>query len=127
MSEEKDNSVGYKNPPQHSQFKKGQSGNPNGRPKKAKSLTTLIKNEMNATVIIQENGQQKEMTKMEAMIKGMFANAMKQDPKAIRALLPILLQMEANSEEDSPIILEQSDQELLDRFLNFHGDQEEES
>jgi hypothetical protein len=29
-----DDDIGYGNPPKHSQFKKGQSGNPSGRPKK---------------------------------------------------------------------------------------------
>lgn len=31
--------VGFKSPPKHSQFKKGRSGNPNGRPKKYDQAT----------------------------------------------------------------------------------------
>src|ERR1700748_3444287 len=31
--------VGYKNPPSHSQFKPGRSGNASGRPKKVKTVT----------------------------------------------------------------------------------------
>ncbi len=32
-----DNDAGYRKPPKHTQFKKGQSGNPKGRPRKGKS------------------------------------------------------------------------------------------
>lgn len=34
--------AGYKNPPQHTRFKKGASGNPGGRPKCSKNLRTII-------------------------------------------------------------------------------------
>lgn len=35
--------VGKRKPPQHSRFKKGQSGNPSGRRKGTKNLATLVK------------------------------------------------------------------------------------
>ena len=33
--------VGYRNPPQHTRFKPGQSGNPRGRPRGQRNLTTF--------------------------------------------------------------------------------------
>ena len=42
--------VGYKKPPKHTQFKKGQIANPKGRPKGAKSLPTLVDEELSAQV-----------------------------------------------------------------------------
>ena len=37
-----DYKVGYKKPPLHTRFKKGQSGNPSGRPKGSKNFSTLL-------------------------------------------------------------------------------------
>ena len=51
--------VGYKKPPKHSQFKKGQSGNPSGRKKKIvpKSLYEAFAMQLNETKSIKtENG-----------------------------------------------------------------------
>jgi hypothetical protein len=42
--------VGRSKPPKHTQWRPGQSGNPNGRPKKAASLTTLLKEELERPV-----------------------------------------------------------------------------
>ncbi|MXO69489.1 hypothetical protein GRI72_11730 [Altererythrobacter marinus] len=41
MSDEDDYTVGYGRPPRHSRFRKGQSGNPAGRPKKQKASVDL--------------------------------------------------------------------------------------
>ena len=46
MSAEDDDKVGYCKPPKHSRFKPGQSGNPLGRPRKNRSIETMIKREL---------------------------------------------------------------------------------
>ena len=44
----KDNyEIGYGKPPRHAGFKKGQSGNPRGRPPGAKNLTMLLNDALN--------------------------------------------------------------------------------
>ena len=35
--------IGYRKPPKHTQFKKGQSGNPKGRPKRSESFGQLVR------------------------------------------------------------------------------------
>ena len=58
--------TGYCNPPQHSRFKKGQSGNPKGRPKGRPNLATVLENTLREKVVVQENGRRKTITKFEA-------------------------------------------------------------
>lgn len=79
--------VGYKKPPKNGQFKKGKSGNPNGRPKGTKNTLSLIEQILNEKVYIREGGMQKEVTKTEAMIMRMAQKAMEGDMKAMERLL----------------------------------------
>jgi Family of unknown function (DUF5681) len=56
FDKEPDYDVGYRKPPRHTRFAKGQSGNPRGRPPGAKNLKTLLSEALNETVIVSENG-----------------------------------------------------------------------
>ena len=64
--------VGYGKPPKHSQFKKGQSGNPKGRPKEVKAhmpVSRIIRHSVSEEVQGQVNGKTRKMTKLEAIIE----------------------------------------------------------
>lgn len=66
-------------PPKHSQFKKGQTGNPNGRPKKLPELHVLL-----ADVL----GEEKDgISAAEAILKSIRAKAAKGDVRAAELLL----------------------------------------
>lgn len=60
-----DKNTGYKKPPKKNQFKKGQSGNPKGRPKGSISFKGMLKKELNSCIQTSEG----TITKAEAMIK----------------------------------------------------------
>jgi Family of unknown function (DUF5681) len=93
--------VGYGRPPRHSQFAKGRSGNPKGRPKGSKNFGLVLEDELNTKISINENGKRKSITKREAVAKQIVNKAASGDTKAI----PIVLN-EARAREKAGIGLE---------------------
>ena len=81
-----DESVGYKNPPSNSRFRKGVSGNPRGRPKGSRNLATLMKRALREKVAVQENGKRKLITKSEAIVKQFVNKAASGDLRALTQL-----------------------------------------
>lgn len=65
--------VGFGKPPQHTRFKKGQSGNPNGRPKRKKSTKELFDEAWQVEVTV--NG--KKVTKAELFVNQLINDAIK--------------------------------------------------
>jgi hypothetical protein len=85
----RDYEVGYGRPPEHSRFKKGQSGNPRGRPPGAKGLKASLKREMQAKITVSEGKSRMTISKAEALAKRVVAMALSGDAKAITKLLEI--------------------------------------
>jgi hypothetical protein len=82
MEDNEDFPVGFGKPPKGSQFKKGESGNPKGRPKGSQNLATLFEKTIRQKVTITENGRVRVVTKAEAMFLQMVNKAAKGDVKA---------------------------------------------
>lgn len=82
-----DYEVGFCRPPKHSRFKKGQSGNPRGRPRKSNDLNALVRAELATTIVVHEAGREKRITKREAIIKQVVNRAIKGDAKASQFVL----------------------------------------
>ena len=78
--------VGYCNPPERTRFKKGQSGNPQGRPKGALNLATVLGRTMRERVVVNENGKRKSITKLEAAFKQLSNKAASGELKAVQLL-----------------------------------------
>jgi hypothetical protein len=80
--------VGYKKPPKHSQFKPGQSGNPNGRPKGSNNFATDFKAALKALVRVTKDGVPRTMTTQQALIMRLFSDGFGGNSRALdRALL----------------------------------------
>lgn len=113
--------VGYGKPPKKNQFKKGQSGNPNGRPRKSRSRSTLMEEELNLQITVKEGNQTIMMRKSEAVIKQLVNKAIKGDARAAKIVLEHLEEVEPESKVAQAI--SNNDREILNGFLKTQSDQ----
>jgi Family of unknown function (DUF5681) len=95
---ERDYEVGYGKPPRETRFKRGQSGNPRGRPPGAKNLSTLLNEALNELVVVTENGGRKRISKRRAAFKQLVNDAAKGEWRALKLLVDILQDIERRSE-----------------------------
>jgi hypothetical protein len=108
--------IGYGRPPRDTQFKKGRSGNPKGRPKGSLNFSTLIEKELKAKITVNENGVRKRITKKHAIAKQLVNRAATGDHKAI----PTLISEERSNHADSltgSALLPADDQRVLDNLI----------
>src|SRR5258708_18495570 len=109
-----DYQVGCGKPPQHTRFKKGESGNPTGRPKNSKNLTTLLEKELKQRVVITENGRRRSITKQEAMVKHLVNKAVSGDRPLMQLLLEEIRLLEARAAASpSGASLDEADREAM--------------
>lgn len=94
------NDVGYRRPPRHSQFKKGVSGNPRGRPKGTRSFKADLISELQEKITVVENGRERRVSKQRAFVKTLTAAAIKKDIRAVSALLACMRYFGVDSDEN---------------------------
>lgn len=94
--------VGYGRPPPEHQFRPGKSGNPKGRPKGSKNLSTVVAQALNERVTIIENGRRRTVTKLEAAVKQIVNKAATGDPAVTRYLLSMAARAEEGEEAKQP-------------------------
>jgi len=79
-----DYDVGYGKPPKHTQFQKGQSGNPSGKSKKEASTEIRLQKLLKGEVAVNKSGSQVTMTQQDVMLQALVNNAMKGNLAAIK-------------------------------------------
>ena len=79
--------VGYGKPPKHTQFKKGTSGNPAGRPKGTRNLKTDLREELQQKLVIREGGRERTVSKQQAVVMRLVEKAIKGEIGATKTLL----------------------------------------
>lgn len=82
--------VGYRRPPQASQFRPGQSGNPKGRPKRLPSVEEMFAAELNRSLTIRSDGGTTRMAVKIVLIRQFLKLAAKGNPRALFTSLEML-------------------------------------
>lgn len=101
-----DYQVGYGKPPKEHQFQPGKSGNPAGKPKGAKNMSTLFKENFEQKQPVKLNGKTKKMTPMEITFRQIAQKAMTGDYKFVILALTLCQKHGQTSEEFSTQDLE---------------------
>jgi hypothetical protein len=88
--DDRDYEVGYGRPPKATRFKKGQSGNPKGRPKSSKAVATILEETFSRTISITENGKKQQISLLEAILRQLANGAVKGEMRHIDRVLKLL-------------------------------------
>jgi hypothetical protein len=94
---DEDERVGYRRPPKTTRFRPGQSGNPRGRPKGARNLSTIVAAALSERVTVNENGRRRRITKLDAAVKQVVNRAASGELRATPLLLALVQTDEAGA------------------------------
>jgi Family of unknown function (DUF5681) len=116
---EQSGSVGYGKPPEATRFKKGVSGNPKGRPRGSLNVATVFMKTLREKVVVNENGQRRTVTKLEAAVKQLVNKAASGEQRSMRLLVE--LARDAEAKQSSPgsqePVLSDIDHEIIGDIL----------
>ena len=83
-------SVGYRRPPLATRFRPGQSGNPRGSRKRARTLGAAVAAALDEKVEVKENGRSRRITKLEAAAKQLANRAANGDQRAMQLVARLI-------------------------------------
>ena len=117
--DEHDYKVGPGRPPLHTRFRKGQSGNPGGRRKK--NMPALLADALNETVSVTIDGEQRQITKREAVVHQLVNKSTTADLRATKMLFDMMKDAEHKAgvatPPPEPRRLDAADKEVLQLFI----------
>jgi hypothetical protein len=117
-----DYTVGYGKPPEHSRFRKGQSGNPRGKVKGRKSLKAILAEELSVRMTIGINGKQVTASRQQLMVQTLTARAAAGDTRAAKMVIELVLQVfGADGQDGARQPLSAQDQSILEALIADFG------
>jgi hypothetical protein len=97
-----DYEIGYGKPPKNTQFQKGISGNPRGRPKKSLDFNEQLLRESESFITVNENGRKKRISKQEIAIKVLIKQVMNGSSQAFRIYFALLQETRHSAASSAP-------------------------
>lgn len=110
--------VGKGRPPLETRWRPGQSGNPKGRPKGSRNISAVLSEILRQRVAVTENGKTRKVPVLEAMLRRLVNDALRNQPAAMKLLMSMV-----DRYTDSPqaaLHLEElaaEDQRILARYI----------
>ena len=119
MSEgDDDDNVGFGHPPKAHQWKPGQSGNSQGRPRGVRNFNTDLEGLLKSRVSVTEAGRQKKVSVQKAALMRLGEKALKGDNRAIEKLLELALNLSVErAGRQAERALSGTEEAILARFL----------
>ena len=116
--------TGYRKPPKHTRFMKGQSGNPKGRPKGTQNLRTDLSEELSELIRVREGDHEITVSKQRALLKTLTARALKGDTRAAQLVLDLVWRVIEREATPEPVAeLTPEDQAILDDWFEANAKQ----
>ena len=97
--DDRDYGVGYRRPPKETRFKKGQSGNPKGRPKGSRNLSKILEEALFRKVSIKDERGTRDVVYIAALVQKLSVDALKGDSRAQAKILELIKFHEARCDE----------------------------
>jgi hypothetical protein len=94
--------IGRHDPPKHTQFRKGASGNPRGRPKGSKNLSTILMEAARDQVTATVDGTSRKISKLQATAMQLATQAAGGNQAAIAKFLDWIDEIEKRSAAAKP-------------------------
>ena len=101
MATKRSYTIGYGKPPKSAQWKKGQSGNPKGRPRRDRNISALLATLLAQRIVVRTGKTTRRRTRLEHLVHRLFERALEGDPRLMKMALDEARKDEARGEKDA--------------------------
>jgi hypothetical protein len=99
-------------------FAQGNRANPNGRPRRGRTVNETILREIKAPISVTENNKRKRISKLQANAKQIANLGASGDLRAAKMAMDLALRAEgAQASEPAPLPITQNDRAIVERFI----------